>query len=396
MPKPKAFIVTTVASTIDQFCMDNIETLLEKGYEVAVAANFQEGNNTSRERLLVFQQELEEQSVAIYDVAFSRSVTSAKNLKAYQEIKRLMEREQFDLVHCHTPIASIICRLAGRKLRKQGLKMLYTAHGFHFFRGAPALNWMLYYPVEWWCSRYTDALITINQEDFALAKKRMRVAQNHIYRIPGVGIETAKWDASLYDREAIRESLGIQDGQTLLLSVGELNSNKNHEVIIRALHQLANPDYRYMIAGQGDLGETLGALIKELGMEKQVQLLGYRRDIPQLCAAADLFCFPSRREGLGLAALEAMSMGLPLVASNLHGIRDYLIDGVTGIGCPPDSVDAYAAAIGKLCGDEALRRRMAEKNPEFVKQFDVSVVHRQMSEIYEEMLPGNTVETAAV
>ncbi|MGS2777497.1 glycosyltransferase family 4 protein [Robertmurraya sp. GLU-23] len=378
--KKKALVVTTVASTLDQFCMNDIN-ILQKSYNVHIAANFETGNNTSKERVKEFKSELQRKDIIVNEVNFNRNPFSRSNLNAYKKIKRLIECSSFEIIHCHTPIAAMLVRLAARKVRKKGTKVFYTAHGFHFFKGAPLKNWLVYYPVERWLARYTDVLITINNEDYNRAKNSFKALR--IEYIPGVGINTNKFSDLTFDRINKRDELDIPENAFVVLSVGELNRNKNHETIIRAISKLNNSNVYYVICGQGKLENYLRNLSQEVGLEKQIKLLGFRNDIAEICKTSDVFAFPSKREGLGLAALEAMASGLPMVTSNIHGIVDYSDDTVTGYTCNPTDVESFAFALKKLIENPNLRKKMGQQNLEIVKDYDVSNVNRIMTNIYE-------------
>ena len=380
----KALVVTTVASTIDQFCMRNIRMLQGFGYQVEVAANFQQGSTTSDSRIREFRQELSDMGVTVHDIGFQRSVTSLDNLRAYRQIRKIVRSGSYRLIHCHTPVGAMLVRLAARKERKKGTKVIYTAHGFHFFQGAPRKNWMLYYPVEKFCSRFTDAIITINHEDYELARKKMKASR--IFLIHGVGIDSRKIADLTVDRKGMRDALGVEQDSFVVLCVGELNQNKNHETVIRAIAQLKDPRVVCLIAGQGYLKESLEQLIDQLGLRGQVHLLGYRSDVLELCHVADIFCFLSFREGLGVAALEAMAAGLPLITSNIHGINDYSQQGVTGFKTDPTDVQGVAKAMQSLRDDENLRKKMGEYNQEKSLEYDFSRVDQEMETIYQELL----------
>ena len=375
----KALVVTTVASTIDQFCMNDI-SILQKSHNVDVAANFNFGNNTSKERVKEFITELERKSIIINDINMSRNPLSKDNFTAYKEIKRLIESKSFDIIHCHTPVAAMLVRLAARNARKNGTKVIYTAHGFHFFKGASLKNWLLFYPVELWLARYTDVIITINTEDYMRAKKSFKAGK--IEFIPGVGIDTKKFVKVAIDKTSKRKELGVPADAFLVLSVGELNKNKNHEVVIKALAMLNNPKFHYIICGQGSLENYLKSLIKNLELEGQVHLLGFRRDIPEICKSSDVFVFPSIREGLGLAALEAMATGLPLITSNVHGIVDYSVDDQTGYTCSPRDIKGFAKAIKKLSTESDSRDKMEKYNISIANRYDKSNVMEKMELIY--------------
>lgn len=369
----KILYVTTISLTMNSFFKPHLEMLVREGNHVDIACNCRD---------LALDRHYEELGCRSYQIDFSRSPLSPSNLKAYGQLKRVIAQGNYDIVHCHTPNAALITRLVCRKFRKkQGLKVFYTAHGFHFYQGAPKLNWMIYYPLEKLCSRYTDKLITINQEDYELAKSKFRAAE--VCYIPGVGIDLSRFETVQVDRAAKRREIGVPEDAFLLLSVGELNENKNHQVIIKALAKLNNPNVHYAIAGVGDEKNSLLKLAKTLGVSEQLHLLGYRKDIPELNCSADVFCFPSLREGLGLAAIEAMACGRPLITSNVHGINDYSIDGVTGYKCLPLDDKGFANAITRLLNDNCLRAHMSQKNIQFSHNYKMDQIVSQLRNIYE-------------
>jgi len=271
----------------------------------------------------------------------------------------------------------MITRLACRRVRKKGTKVIYTAHGFHFYKGAPKLNWLIYYPIEKICSYFTDVLITINKEDYALAQKKMKAKK--VEYVPGVGIEVEKFANPGVTREQKREELGIPQDAKLLISVGELNKNKNHETIIKAIKEL---DVYYVIAGRGDLQDYLQNLIDELNLTDRVKLLGYRTDVAELYAAADIFVFPSYREGLGLAAIEGMAFGLPLIVADNRGTRDFCQNNVNGAVCCPKSSEEFAYAIEKLLSNRELMENMKKTNMEKAKEFNNELINKKMQSFY--------------
>lgn len=336
-------VITSVASMVDQFLFPTLELFQNMKYEVHVACNFDKGNTCSDERVLELKSKLRDRNILYHQIDFAREVSKvSENIRAYKEVYKLVSDHKYDLIHCHSPIGGLITRLACRKIRKHGTPVIYTAHGFHFFKGAPIKNWMLYYPVEKLCSRWTDVLITINQEDFSFAKRKMK--SKKIEYIPGIGIDLERITNIDVDRTEKRRELGVPNGAILLLSVGELNKNKNHETVIRAI---ADMDVHYIIAGRGDLEDQLRLTIKELGLTNRVKLLGYRKDIVELCKTADVFVFPSFREGLSVSVMEAMGCGLPIVCSRIRGNTD-LIDENGGEMFDPHSVEDCSRAIKQL------------------------------------------------
>ena len=376
----KALVATTVASTIDQFCMGNIRMLQQFGYQVEVAANFQKGSTTSDTRMREFREELSEMGVTVHDVGFQRSVTSLDNVRAYRCIRHIVRSGGYQLIHCHTPVGAMLVRLAARSQRKKGAKVIYTAHGFHFFQGAPKKNWLLYYPVEKYCSRFTDAIITMNQEDYDLASRKF--THSSIFCVHGVGVDTTRFFADIGDRQKLRENLGLSMEDRLILSIGELIPRKNHEASIRAMRKVQNDQVKLWIAGKGPLQSQLEELIRSLNLENRVSLIGYRSDIAQLCRAADILCFPTYQEGLSVALMEAMASSLPCVASDIRGNRDLIVNGKGGYLCGCNAIEQIAQSLERLLEDDELRQEMGRYNREAVKAYDIARVDEEMKEIY--------------
>lgn len=380
----KVLIVASVVSFIEWFNKENVEYLRnDLGCEVHIACNFDYMDDTDEERTKIYLDKIRAEGVVLHNIHFARSPLSKDNIAAYSELKNIIDSQRFDLIHCHTPTASILTRLAARGARKKGSVVMYTCHGFHFHNAAPKKNWMIYYPIEKFCSRFCDFIVTINKEDFNRAKTFH--AKNVRY-IPGVGVDISRIKNTKVDKQAYKKSIGIPEDCVMLLSVGEMIERKNHEVIIRALAKLQNKNIYYVICGKGPLKEHLENLAKELGLSENVVFLGFRRDIPELCNTADISAFPSRIEGLGLAGIEAMAAGVPLVSSNVHGILDYVIDGKTGYACNPEDVDGFANAISKLATDKELRENMREDCVKAVEPFELHNALRVMWDIYDEIL----------
>ena len=365
----KILYVTTISLTMNSFFKPHIEMLVEEGNYVDIACNY---NDLALDDLYT------ELGCNFYQIDFSRLPLSKDNIKAYGQLKKVVQGGNYDIVHCHTPNAAFITRLACRKFRKkQGLKVFYTAHGFHFYKGAPKFNWMVYYPMERLCSRYTDKLITINQEDFDLAKNKFKAKEVHY--VPGVGIDLSRFENVQVDRDAKRQEIGVPKDAFLLLSVGELNENKNHQVIIKAMAKLQNPFVHYAIAGVGDKKDYIIALATKFGIADQVHLLGFRNDIVQLYHVADVFCFPSIRERLSVSLMETMASGLPSVVSKIRGNVD-LIDESGGVLFNPYSADECCAAIKAMFSADMAT--MASYNKQKIKCFSVEHVTEMIKLIY--------------
>lgn len=375
----KALMLASVASMIDQFNMPNISLLQELGYEVHVACNFLSGNTCSEEKITFLKEKLESMGVTYHQIDFARNVFDIKpNICAYRKVKGLISTYQYNLIHCHSPIGGVVGRLAARSSRKAGTRVIYTAHGFHFYKGAPLKNWLLYYPVEKFCAHFTDVLITINQEDYTLAQKKLK-AKKVVY-VPGVGIDLDKFGTSTIDKAKKRRELGIPEDACWLLNIGELIVRKNQETLIRAIANI--PDAYLTIAGKGTLEKYLNDLICELGLSDRVKLLGFRTDINDLCHACDVFVFPSFHEGLPVAVMEAMATGLPVVCSNVRGNTDLVRDGKNGFLCQVTDADEFAKRIENLLSNEALRSEMGLKSKDIIQDFGLKKVMEKMYPIY--------------
>ena len=377
----KALLVASVISFIEWFNRDNIEYLLNDLHcEVHVACNLDYMDDTDPIRTTEYVEKMKNCGVVFHNVAFERSPLSGKNISAFKALKKIIDSERFDLIHCHTPTASILTRMAAIGARKHGAKVIYTAHGFHFFKGAPKKNWLLFYPIEKFCSRFTDVLITITSEDYELSKKKMK--SKAVEYVPGVGVDIDKFRCSV-DRDEKKNELGISEDDFVVFSVGELNENKNHETVIRAIAQIGNPAIRYMIAGKGDKAEYLENLAKELNV--RLNLLGFRKDIPEIIGVSDVFAFPSHREGLSKALMEAMAAGLPCVVSQIRG-NDDLIDKNGGFLCDSHDIPAFADSILELYNHSDMCRQMGDYNSEKVHTFSRQTVNGMMFEIYKKMI----------
>ncbi|MBO5127918.1 MAG: glycosyltransferase family 4 protein [Clostridia bacterium] len=366
--KKVLFVATVVQKHINVFHIPYLKMFQEEGYKTYVAA----ANDTDDQNVKI--QYCDE----YVEIEFKRNPLHPKNFSAYRKLRKLIQNNDFDIIHCHTPVGGLLGRLAARNARKKGTRVFYTAHGFHFYKGAPLKNWLFFYPVEKFCSYFTDVLITINQEDYALAHKKMKAKR--VEYVPGVGIDLSRFKNVQVDRAAKRREIGVPEDAFLLFSVGELNANKNHQVIIKALAKLNNPSVHYAIAGIGDKREYLLNLAAELGIAEQVHLLGYRKDIPELNCSADVFCFPSFREGLSVSLIEVMACGLPVVCSRIRGNTDLITSDGGCLFDPYDVMDCWHAITSIRDGDMS---RMSEVNIENSLCYSTNKIITEMKNIYE-------------
>lgn len=374
-------MLASVASMLDQFNRNNIELLGKLGYQVDIACNFEEGNTSGDEQVLAFRNQMEEDGVETIQIPIPRKISAVgKILKSYRMVKKLVKENHYDIVHCHSPIGGVITRLACRRERKKGLKVIYTAHGFHFFSGAPKKNWIIFYSIEKILARYTDVLITVCREDYERAKRK-KLGKEIIYS-PGIGIDVDSIK-NLTPQKDKREELGISPKDKMILSIGELNVNKNHEVILRAIGNLNRTDVHYVICGRGDLKQHLQDVAEEVGMKERLHLLGFRADAKEWLKAADIFAFPSFREGLPVSLMEAMAAGLPVVCSKIRGNVDLIEKKKGGYMGKPDNSAYFAKAIEQLLLKPELGKRMGTFNQNAIKAFDEEEVEKVMYRVYD-------------
>ena len=371
----KVLIVSSVASMIDQFLIPHIKLLINNNYQVTVACNFIKGSTCNKVKIEELKIKLNQMNVSFFQIDFSRNIINLfNNGKAYKQLKKIINGEKFDLIYCHSPIGGVLSRLAARKKRKFGTKVIYMAHGFHFFKGSSFKNWLLFYPIEKFCSRFTDILITINKEDYDFATRKMKA--NRIVYLPGVGIDLNKFKKANVDRELKFKELGIPSDAIVFLSVGELNSNKNHELVIRAISNIDN--VYYLVAGRGELNSYLINLVKKLNLENRVKLLGFRSDVNELCKISNIYIMPSYREGLSVALMEAMASGLPCIVSKIRGNVD-LIDENGGSLFDPSSVDDCKKSINFVLSRDL--KKLGSYNSIKIKEFSIEEVSVQLTKI---------------
>lgn len=376
----KALFVSTVGGFVAQFEMQDIEILQQMGYEVHCAANFD---------LPMYQfqpEEMEKAGIHLHSISIQKSPFSIyKNGRAFCRLRRIIKEEGITLVHCHTPVGGCLARLA--TLGRSHMSVLYTAHGFHFYKGAPLRNWLVYYPIERVLARFTDRLITINHEDFELAQKFHYKKGGKACKIPSVGLDTKRFSSTMSEQErlSMREKLGVPKQAFHLVTIAELCKNKNHQVVLRALAQLGDADIFYTICGRGFDQQEVKDLIDELGLQKQVKLLGYRTDGEYILQTADAFAFPSIREGLGMAPLEAMACQVPVIAADNRGTREYMRNHKNGLVCPAMDVQKFATAIRYLKEHPTERKQMGVCGRQAACRFSKEKARQEMEKIYKEL-----------
>lgn len=375
----KALIVTALARFTKSFLTNDIITLQQMGYEVHCAANI---NHIGAECMPEY---FDAMNVIFHQIDFSSNrPISLETIKSYREMNKLFKIEHYELIHCHTPIAGTIARFAARKQRKRGSVVIYTTHGFYFHKHSNKKSWIVFHTIEDVMSKYCDAIVTINREDYENAKK---LHCSKVFYIPGVGVDTKRFCDVVIDRKKYRESLGVKSDQILILAVGELSHRKNHQIVIKAISQSQISNVVFMICGSAMTDLNTKIELEQLARRYKVdlRLMGLRSDIPQICKCADIGVMPSTREGLGLSGIEMLASGLPIVASNVHGIVDYVSDGVNGYLCDPFDAGAFAIGIKKLLNPDT-RKSMEKSCQKAAETFDVDNSRKCMQKIYKEIL----------
>jgi glycosyltransferase EpsD len=373
----KVLFVTTISNTINSFLIPHIKLLVEMGHHVDIACSI--------------EQEIHPQLISlgciVFNVKFQRSPLNVDNIFAYKKIKQLVLYGGYELIHTHTPIASFITRLACRNI--PNVKVLYTAHGFHFYEGAPLKNWFIFYPLEKLAARWTDGLITINSEDYKRASSMQLRKNNSVFKINGVGINLHRFcPQSEKSKSEIRKRYGFNEDDVILIFVAELNYNKHQDLLINVINSLKGtiPKIKLLLVGSGKSFIQYQKQVKRLGLEEHVCFLGYRDDIEILLQISDFAVSSSRREGLPVNIMEAMGTGLPLVVSNCRGNRDLVTNSENGYVVEKNDLKGFVEAIKRIYNSAELRFHFKNNNLRLVKQYSLDVVIDEMREIYRHFL----------
>lgn len=364
----KILYVTTVSRTINAFLIPHIEMLLSEGYEVDCACAI---DKPLDRRLLA-------RGVNIFEIPFTRNPLSPRNFKAFSKLRSIQKINKYDIVHVHTPVAAIYGRFL--KLFFPKIKTIYTAHGYHFFKGAPKKNWIMFYPIEKIMAKLTDVTININEEDFKITKERLKPKSCTL--INGVGIDMREYQLKNNEtRQEKRESLNLENDDFVILMIAELNENKNHEQLIKAMMGLKNryPKIKALCVGEGNNEAKIKEEIKEKGLEENIKLLGFREDIKELISASDMGMLLSYREGLPRSLMELMAEGRKVVGTDIRGIRDLISSKNVGKLVKVNDFDGTARAIRKYY----LSGRERFIVPKELQRYEVSSVLKELRKVYE-------------
>lgn len=375
MKKKVLFVATVVKTHIMVFHLPYLKWLKDCGYEVHVSAR--NDYEIKSDCKIPYCDKY-------YDFPFERSPINLNNIRTYAKLKKIIDENEYDLVHCHTPMGGVITRFATRKARKKNTKVIYTAHGFHFYKGAPLKNWLIYYPVEKFLANFTDVLITINNEDYQHAVNN-NFKSKRIEYINGVGIDL---DSYKKRKNVKKEELGYTKKDFIITYVAELSHRKNQIFLFEAIQLLRNeiPDLKVLLIGTGPLESFYKNKVKELGIKKYVHFLGYRNDVPEILSMSDLAVSTAKQEGLPVNIMESMATGLPLIVTNCRGNRDLVKNNQNGYVIELDDSKKFAQTIIKLYESKEIREKFKKENLNLVSKYSINNVLNEMKEIYDSQI----------
>lgn len=371
----KVLYITTVSRTINAFLVPHIEALLENGYQVDCACFIDKEVDSN----------LIKKGVNVFNVPFCRSPLSIGNIKAFKELIKIQKENNYDIVHVHTPIASMYGRLL--KVKFKDLKTIYTAHGYHFLKGGPKSGWILYYPIEKMMAKFTDVIININSEDYEITKMKLKPKKCYLMR--GVGLDLSKYKTlSDEEKKSKRKELNINEDEFIVIMIAELNNNKNQIQLIKSMELLKDryPNIKALCVGEGEKLEELKKEVRDRGIENNIKFLGFRTDINELINISDIGVLLSYREGLPRNIMELMANGKKVIATNIRGCRDLICNENFGTLVKVNNFKMTAKVIeeyylsSKYINDKNLNENI--KNMEEIKSYDVIHINKKLIEIY--------------
>jgi glycosyltransferase EpsD len=316
-------------------------------------------------------------------VPISRSPFSYKNISAILQLRKQIKAENYDLLHCHTAMGSVVARIAAASLRNRP-KVIYTAHGFHFFKGGPIKNWLLYFPMEWLLSFITDVLITINREDSHIAEKYLKSKQNFL--LDGVGLNTSKFDAVTSSNEEIRLNNGFETDQILVLYVAEYIPRKNHRFLLELVKRNAVPNCVFLLAGRGELLEEVSKEISDYHLENQIKILGFRTDIAEIIKMCDFGISLSKQEGLPMNILEYVYSGKTVLVSKIRGHIDIIEHDKNGLLFDLDDSASFCQQLELLIKDKQKVKDLSAQAKKSASKYSQQIALGRTSEIYNKIL----------
>lgn len=376
----KKILITATELNLIQFWVSHIEKLIQAGYHVDLVCSHVGGKlnelkdalgNAGNPKLTV--------------VDLKRSPVSVHNLHGFFQMRKLLDRKKYDVIITNEPVMGVVTRLAAFRQRKKGTKVVYFAHGFHFWKGAPAHNWVIFYPIEKITSLFTDVIVTMNREDYHFAQNHFKSVK--VKYIHGIGIDLSEFVFSEETRNKKRTELGVNNDDIMIFSANELTTRKNVLFALEIIKVLVSKGYKsikYFIRGQGPLAQQMSDFIKKNNLEQNIFLLGYGKDILEMNCAADIFLFTSQQEGLPVAVMEAMSCRLPCVVSNIRGVTDLIANGKGGFVCELGNVQDFVTAIEKVINTNS-KDDLVSANGSVLQPFERNSVFSDIYKILQEV-----------
>ena len=372
----KILYTASVLSHICQFHLPVMEMLQKEGHEIHVAAK----NNLAEKNGL--QLEFTDRYI---EIPIQRSPKDRRNIEAYKKLKKLFQEEYYDVVICNTPVAGVLTRMAAKETRKRGTTVIYMAHGFHFYKGAPKKYWLIYPIQRYFANRRTDILITINKEDFQRAKKDFCCTVKHIY---GVGVRTDRYHPAEFEQQMqMRRNVGVEESDFVIICSKELMFDNNQKTLFRAVALIKNkvPNMKVLIAGNGPDEEMLRKLAVELKIDDIVRFLGYRTDLEKVVPMANLVVSCSYREGMPLNIIEAMLCARPIIASHNRGHNELIEEGKTGYLYDMLDEKMLADYIMKIVQNPKKAIEFGKRAYEKVQNYTSDEVVKQMKKIINDL-----------
>lgn len=368
----KVMLICTTDNMIWQFLLPHIEDLKKYGAEVDCICS---------KTGFWFDELRDKFGLNMIEVSMERSPLKIKNWKAYKTLKRLQKQNNYNLIYCQQPVGGLLGRLIGKKFK---IPVIYTAHGFFFFKGNSKIKNFIFKNAEKYLAKYTDALITMNNEDFSACQNWKC---KNVFKINGIGIDEIKYDNSKFDKKEFKRSLGLEDDDKIILSVSEFIKRKNYPTMLRSFAKLCEKEQnvKYVLCGTGILFDEMKQYAKELGIENDVLFLGYRKDINKIMQISDVFFHESFQEGLTMSIMEAMHFKLPVVTSAVRGNED-LIDNEKGgyiTGCLDE--DLQVECLIKILNNKELAKKMGDYNHNKIKDYYLDTVRSQLKDIYQKI-----------
>ncbi len=385
----KVLFVATVQSHIMNFHIPYLKLWQDKGYEVHVATNMDTKKYNNVEEII--------SNIIWNNIDFDRSPFSKNTFVALKQLIDIMNENRYELVHVHTPVGGILGRMAAKITNTKNV--VYTAHGLHFYKGAPKKNWLIYYPIEKIMARYTDAIITINEEDYQLVKNKFKTRiRGNVFKINGVGIDLNKYNTSDTKNIAFKRNLGLDENDFVLSIIGELNDNKNQIQLIKSVQYLKKHcdcnNIKCLVIGDGENKDKLNKYIEDNNLRDVIYILGFRNDIPNLINITDVLVSMSKREGLPKNIMEGMVSGKAIICTNIRGNRDLIKNKINGFLVDVDDIENTKKAIVKLICNKNLLDIYGLKNKEMITDFEINYVLSQVEhEVYDKLNKENTIIT---